>query len=61
MCKGYKQTFFPDKISSIVPAQMNEATEAFLGQTVIATTTTVPAYFNDNQRQATRDTETSKG
>lgn len=53
--KGEVKTFFPEEISSMVLTKMRETAEAYLGQTVTDAVVTVPAYFNDSQRQATKD------
>lgn len=45
--------FTPEKISSFVLAEMKKVAEKFLGQEVREAVITVPAYFNDSQRQAT--------
>ena len=52
---GKKRDFAPEEISSMVLAKMREVSEAFLGQEVNHAVVTVPAYFNDAQRQATKD------
>ncbi|KAL7099560.1 hypothetical protein ACP275_09G091800 [Erythranthe tilingii] len=53
--KGEEKQFSADEISSMVLTKMREIAEAFLGQTVKNAVVTVPAYFNDSQRQATKD------
>ncbi|KAH7729298.1 heat shock protein 70 [Aphelenchoides avenae] len=53
--KGETKDFFPEEISSMVLTKMKETAEAFLGSTVKDAVITVPAYFNDSQRQATKD------
>ncbi|XP_074563095.1 heat shock 70 kDa protein 5-like [Curcuma longa] len=53
--KGEEKRFAPEEISSMVLSKMREIAEAFLGQTIKDAVITVPAYFNDSQRQATKD------
>uniref|UniRef100_A0A8C5A6X2 Heat shock protein 70 n=1 Tax=Gadus morhua TaxID=8049 RepID=A0A8C5A6X2_GADMO len=53
--KGENKSFYPEEVSSMVLVKMKEIAEAYLGQEVLNAVITVPAYFNDSQRQATKD------
>jgi heat shock protein 1/8 len=53
--KGEAKIFSPEEISSMVLTKMKETGEAFVGKKVDKAVVTVPAYFNDSQRQATKD------
>jgi len=53
--KGETKVFSPEEISSMILTKMKEIAESYLGQKVEDAVVTVPAYFNDSQRQATKD------
>ena len=58
ICVKYQnedKQFKPEEISSMILGKMKETAEAFLGTTVSDAVITVPAYFNDSQRQSTKD------
>lgn len=59
--KGVNKTFHPEEISSMILVKLKEIAESYLGGEVKDAVITVPAYFNDSQRQATRDAGTIAG
>jgi len=59
--RGETKEFSPEEISSMVLLKMRETAESYLGYSVNDAVVTVPAYFNDSQRQATKDAGTISG
>ena len=59
--KGEEKSMKPEEISSMILSKMKATAENFLGKTVDSAVITVPAYFNDAQRQATKDAGTIAG
>merc|ERR1719262_535772 len=59
--KGESKTMAPEEVSSMVLTKMKETAENYLGQEVKHAVVTVPAYFNDAQRQSTKDAGTISG
>ncbi|KAI1079897.1 78 KDA glucose-regulated protein-like protein precursor [Whalleya microplaca] len=53
--QGTQKKFTPEEISAVILGKMKEVAESYLGKKVTHAVVTVPAYFNDNQRQATKD------
>ncbi|CAI5928890.1 unnamed protein product [Closterium sp. NIES-64] len=53
--KAERKQFAPEEVSSMVLTKMKEIAETFLGKKIKDAVVTVPAYFNDSQRQATKD------
>merc|ERR1719293_40986 len=58
---GEEKKFQAEEISAMVLGKMKEVAETYLGKTVKNAVVTVPAYFNDSQRQATKDAGTISG
>merc|ERR1712168_1622791 len=59
--KNETKSFYAEEISSMVLTKMKEIAEAYMGKKVDNAVVTVPAYFNDSQRQATKDAGTIAG
>merc|ERR1719218_450036 len=59
--KGESKQLAPEEVSSMVLTKMKEVAENYLGKEVKHSVITVPAYFNDAQRQATKDAGTISG
>ncbi len=61
MHQGIEKTFYPEEISAMVLGKMKEIVDSYLGEEVKDVVITVPAYFNDSARQATKDAGTIAG
>lgn len=59
--KGEESEFYPEEISAMVLTKMKEIAQAFIGEDIKDVVVTVPAYFGDAQRQATKDAGTIAG
>ena len=60
-CLGEEKTFTPEQITSMMLTKMKESSEAYLGGQVRDAVITVPAFFDDSQRQATKEAGTLAG
>lgn len=58
---GADKHFTPEEVSAMILGKMRDVAEGYLGKKVTHAVVTVPAYFNDNQRQATKDAGTIAG
>merc|ERR1712057_135985 len=56
--KGARKMYSPEEVSAMILGKMREIAESFLGKKIGNAVVTVPAYFNDAQRQATKDAGT---
>merc|ERR1711998_104928 len=61
MGKGEMKTFAPEEVSAFILGKMRSVAEGFVGKNIQHAVVTVPAYFNDAQRQATKDAGTISG
>lgn len=59
--KSERKRFLPEEISAMILSKMKEVAENYIGEPVKDAVITVPAYFNDSQRQATKDAGTIAG